>query len=65
MLRHTLQNWFASWKHSAEKFYHVRLTHQTWLLPIDLGLAEQYYGSCEDVKKWFDEWFATKAEDFY
>jgi len=26
--------------------------------------AEQRFGSYEDVKKWFDEWFATKGEDF-
>ena len=26
--------------------------------------AEQRFGSYEDVKKWFDEWFAAKREDF-
>ena len=50
-------------KHSAGKFYPVRLTHQTWLLPIITclhqwvhALAEQRFGSYEDVKKWLDEW---------
>jgi len=28
-------------------------------------LAEQRFGSYEDVKKWLDEWFAAKREDFY
>ena len=28
-------------------------------------LAEQGFDSYEDVKKWFDEWFASKQEDFY
>ena len=29
------------------------------------ALAEQRFRSCEDVKKWVDEWFAAKGEDFY
>ena len=29
------------------------------------ALAEQRFGSYEDVKKWFDEWFAAKVEYFY
>ena len=29
------------------------------------ALAEQLFGSYEDVKKWLDEWFAPKGEDFY
>jgi len=29
------------------------------------ALAEQRFGSYEDVKKWFDEWFATKGEDWH
>ena len=29
------------------------------------ALAEQRFGSYEDVKKWLDEWFAAKEEDFY
>ena len=28
------------------------------------ALAEQRFDSYEDVKKWLDEWFATKAEGF-
>jgi len=28
------------------------------------ALAEQRFGSYEDVKKWLDEWFAAKGEDF-
>jgi len=29
------------------------------------ALAEQRFGSYKDVKKWLDEWFAAKVEDFY
>ena len=29
------------------------------------AFAEQSFGSYEDVKKWLDEWFAAKGEDFY
>ena len=29
------------------------------------ALAEQHFGSYEDVKKRLDEWFAGKGEDFY
>jgi len=32
---------------------------------IGHALAEQCFGSYEDVKKWLDEWFAAKGEDFY
>ena len=28
------------------------------------ALAEQRFGSCEDVKKWLDEWFVAKGKDF-
>jgi len=55
--------------HSAGKFYPMRLTHQTWLLPITTCLhrwvTHLHFGSYEDVKKWFDEWFAAKGENFY
>ena len=27
------------------------------------ALAEQLFGSYEDVKKWLDEWFAAKGKD--
>jgi len=29
------------------------------------ALAQQCFGSYEDVKKWLDEWFAAKREDLY
>ena len=39
MLHHIRQNRFAPrWKHSAGKFYPMRLTHQTWLLPTIICL---------------------------
>jgi len=32
---------------------------------IGHALAEQRFGSYERVKKWLDEWFAAKGENFY
>jgi len=29
------------------------------------ALAEQRFDSYKNVKKWLDEWFAAKGEDFY
>jgi len=71
MLHHIRQNQFGTrWKHSVGKFYLLRFTPD--LVPSDYhlfasmshALAERF-GSYEDVKKWLDEWFATKGEDFY
>jgi len=50
----------------------MRLTHQT-CAPSDYhlfasmshALAEQRFDSYEDMKKWLDEWFAAKGENFY
>jgi len=39
MRHHIRQNQFRTrWKHSAEKFYPMQLTYQTWLLPITICL---------------------------
>jgi hypothetical protein len=29
------------------------------------ALAEQRFSSYEDIKKWLNEWFAAKGEDYY
>ena len=29
------------------------------------ALAEQCFGSYEDIRKWLDEWFAVKGKDYY
>jgi len=69
------QNQFRTrWKHSAGKF--CPMTHAAYspdlalsdyhlLASMNHALAEQRFGSDEDVKKWLDEWFAAKGEDFY
>ena len=72
MLHHIWQNQFGTrWKHSAGKFYPMRLTHQTWLLPITTCLHRWVTHLLSSAlvrtkmwKKWFDEWFAAKGEDF-
>jgi len=35
------------------------------LFAMGHALAEQRFGSYEDVKKWLDEWFAAKGKNFY
>ena len=68
----TNQNRFATrWKHSAEKVllyagYSTGQTPSDYHLFASMGhaLAEQRFGSNGDVKKWPDEWFAAKGEDF-
>ena len=46
---------------------HVAYSLSDYHLFASMGhaLAEQRFGSYEDVKKWFDECFAGKREDFY
>ena len=47
--------------------YSPDLAHSDYHLfaSMDPALAEQRFGSYEDVKKWLDEWFAAKREVFY
>jgi len=32
---------------------------------MDHVLAERHFDSYEDVRKWLDEWFASKDEEFF
>jgi len=32
---------------------------------MDHALAERHFNSYEDVRKWLDEWFASKDEEFF
>jgi len=34
-------------------------------LSVDHALAERHFDSYEDVRKWLDEWFASKDEEFF
>jgi len=61
MLHHIRQNQFGTrWKHSAGKFYPMRLTHQTWLFPITTCLhrwvahsaALWFVRRCEKMARW-------------
>ena len=73
MLDQMRQNRFVTrWKHSAGKFFSIRLTYQTWLLLITTclhrcvtALAEQPFDSYEDVKKSLEKWFAPKGSGIY
>jgi len=35
------------------------------LFSMDHALAERHFNSYEDVRKWLDEWFASKDEEFF
>jgi len=65
----TRQQWSKIiWKHSTGKCP-IPLTHQTWyLLTItfsSMGYALAERDSYEDIRKWLDEWFASKDEEFF
>jgi len=56
-----------SWEVLPHAAYSSDLAPSDYYLFASIGhaLAEQRFSSYEDVKKWFDEWFAAKGEDFY
>jgi len=64
-VRNTLEA--LSWKVLPHAAYSPDLAPSDYHLFASMGhaLAEQHFGSYEDVKKCLDEWFAAKGEDFY
>ena len=57
-----------TWRHSIGKCYPILLTRPGtfWLSPVFVdALAERHFDFYEDVRKWLDEWFASKDEKFF
>ena len=56
-----------SWEIIPHLAYSPDLTPSEYRLFASMShaLAEQRFGSYEEVKKWLDEWFAAKGDDFY
>ena len=56
-----------SWEVLSHVIYSSDLASSDYHLFASMGpaLAEQRFGSYEDVKKWLDEWFAEKACDIH
>ena len=57
----------VSWEVLPHVAYSSDLAFSNHHLFASMGhsFAEQRFGSYEDVKKWFDEWFVAKGLDFY
>ena len=60
----------TTWRHSTGKCSPFPLTHQALsdyhlFSSMDHALAERHFNSYEDVRKWLNEWFASKDEEFF
>ena len=64
-VRGTLEK--LSWEVVPHEDYSLDLAPSDYHLFALMGhaLAEQRFSSYGDLKKWLDEWFAAKGEDFY
>ena len=72
MHHHTQQNWSRKrLRHLVGKYFRMRLTHQMALFDYHLfasmghALAQQRFTSYEDVRKWLDDWFDSKEQQFF
>ena len=56
--------------HLTGKCYPIPLTHETWLTDYHLfsskghAPTEHHFDSHKSVRKWLDDWFASKDKDF-
>ena len=56
-----------NWEVLLHPAYSSDLTSSDYHLFSSMGhaLAERHFDSYEDVRKWLDEWFASKNEEFF
>ena len=70
--RRTRQQWSkTTWRHSTGKCYSIPLIHQIWHLLIITCFRRWATRSLSGtsiltkIRKWLDEWFASKDEEFF
>ena len=62
-----VQNYLETlnWEVLPHPAYSSNLAPSDYHLSMGHALAERHFDSYEDIRKWLDEWFASKDEEFF